>query len=141
MSGDGDDYEIGYGKPPKRTQFKKGQSGNKKGRPKDSNYFNTDLGEVLRAPVTVTENGKPKIVSTQMVILLKLKEKAMKGDARAMDLFVVLAQQLSEEKEGRSAERKLSADEEAILERFEADLVARAANGDAADPEDETDDT
>lgn len=30
------EYEIGYGKPPKEYQFKKGQSGNKKGRPKNS---------------------------------------------------------------------------------------------------------
>ncbi len=29
-----DDYEIGYGKPPKQTQFRKGQSGNPRGRPK-----------------------------------------------------------------------------------------------------------
>ena len=28
------DYEIGYGKPPKDTRFRKGQSGNPKGRPK-----------------------------------------------------------------------------------------------------------
>ena len=28
------DYEIGYGKPPKQTRFKPGQSGNPRGRPK-----------------------------------------------------------------------------------------------------------
>ena len=27
------DYEVGYGKPPKHTQFKRGQSGNPNGRP------------------------------------------------------------------------------------------------------------
>jgi hypothetical protein len=29
-----DDYEVGYKKPPKATQFKPGQSGNPAGRPK-----------------------------------------------------------------------------------------------------------
>lgn len=29
-----DGYEVGYGKPPRHSQFKKGQSGNRKGRPK-----------------------------------------------------------------------------------------------------------
>src|SRR5262245_4838454 len=31
-----DEYKVGYGKPPKDTQFRKGQSGNPKGRPKGS---------------------------------------------------------------------------------------------------------
>jgi hypothetical protein len=30
---DDDDYKVGYGRPPLRTRFKKGQSGNRKGRP------------------------------------------------------------------------------------------------------------
>ena len=29
-----DNYDVGYKKPPKNTQFKPGQSGNPKGRPK-----------------------------------------------------------------------------------------------------------
>jgi len=31
------DKKVGYKKPPKKTQFKKGKSGNPKGRPKKSN--------------------------------------------------------------------------------------------------------
>lgn len=29
-----DDYKVGHGRPPKETQFKKGQFGNPNGRPK-----------------------------------------------------------------------------------------------------------
>ena len=36
MSSDDEDYEVGYGKPPKDSRFKLGQSGNPNGRPKGS---------------------------------------------------------------------------------------------------------
>ena len=40
------DYTVGYGKPPTATRFKKGQSGNPKGRPKGSRNA---LGEAFVA--------------------------------------------------------------------------------------------
>ena len=44
-----DDYEVGYGKPPRHTWFKKGQSGNPRGRPCGSKNLKTLLSEALRA--------------------------------------------------------------------------------------------
>jgi len=37
------DYEVGYGQPPHHTRFKKGQSGNPRGRPCGSNNLKTLL--------------------------------------------------------------------------------------------------
>ena len=51
------DYEVGYGKPPRHTRFKKGQSGNPRGRPSGSKNLKTLLNEALNERVVVTEEG------------------------------------------------------------------------------------
>lgn len=65
------DYEVGKGKPPKSTQWKKGQSGNPKGRSKKQKAtFEEDVSAVLGEEVEVTEGGK-KVVTTKRRLLLK----------------------------------------------------------------------
>ncbi len=58
-----DEYAVGYGKPPKGSRFKKGRSGNPKGRPKTHRNFKTDFTTALKAPVRVTEDGKARTIS------------------------------------------------------------------------------
>lgn len=90
-------YEIGYGKPPKDTRFKKGQSGNPKGRPKGRRNLKNDVLATLAAPVKVSEQGRKKTVSTQLAVLLRLREKALTGDARALDQLLSLARSYNSE--------------------------------------------
>lgn len=61
-------YDIGYGKPPRRTRFQKGQSGNSRGRPRAANNFATIVGEALREPVVINENGRRKRATMAEVI-------------------------------------------------------------------------
>ena len=124
-----DDYEVGYGKPPKRTRFRKGQSGNPKGRPKGAKDFTKLLGKILRSEVKLSERGVYKTVSSQEAVLLRLLEKALKGEPRAMDRFVSLAREHSAENEVRSTERGLAANEEAILERYQESILRGRKTG------------
>jgi hypothetical protein len=55
-SGTGE-YEVGYRKPPKDTQFKPGQSGNPDGHKKHSKSVKTLLMEALNEHILVIEAG------------------------------------------------------------------------------------
>src|SRR4051812_35212014 len=66
------DYKVGYGKPPKGTQFKPGQSGNPKGRPKGSKAIPTLVHDELKARVAVTEGGLTKRMSKGEAIVKRL---------------------------------------------------------------------
>ncbi len=112
------DKNIGYGKPPKNSRFVKGRSGNPKGRPKGSKDFSSDLRDVLDAKVAVTENGAMRKVTSQKATLMRLREQALKGDARAMKQLLDLAKEQAVEEWSRKAERGLTAPEGDILERF-----------------------
>jgi hypothetical protein len=68
-----DDYETGFGKPPKKTRFRKGQSGNPKGRPKGARNFKSDVLDALSQPISVTENGKRKAITSQKALILRLR--------------------------------------------------------------------
>ena len=51
-------YEVGYGKPPRSGQFRKGQSGNPKGRPKGARGVKSLLDDALSKEITVSEGAR-----------------------------------------------------------------------------------
>ena len=114
------------------TRFKPGQSGNPKGRPKGTRNFANDLEDVLEKKVRIMEDGRSNSVSSQMAALMRLREKALKGDGRALDRIIAMASEHSAEKEARSADRQLSADENAILERYQESILRGARLDDAS---------
>jgi hypothetical protein len=130
------EYEVGYGKPPTHTQFKPGQCGNPKGRPKGARNFKTDVRETLAAPVRVTRDGKQKNVSTQEAMLLRLREQALSGNPRALDRLMSLAQAFNNE--DFAAGSDLTADDADLLEIFKlrilSGVVAELDPSDGAKP-------
>jgi hypothetical protein len=70
----------GDARPLIKHQWKKGQSGNPKGRPKKL----PDLKEVLISVLAETKEGKMAIEA----ILMAMRSKALKGDVRAAELLL-----------------------------------------------------
>ena len=83
---------VGYGAPPEATRFKKGVSGNPKGRPKGSLNVATAFTKTLRERVVINEHGQRKTVTKLEAALKQLVNKAASGDLRALAQLVVLAQ-------------------------------------------------
>lgn len=119
-----DDYEVGYRKTPKHTRFKPGQSGNPRGRPKGSKNFSSDLIDVLKMPVQIAENGRKRKISSQRATLLRLREKALSGDARALEKLLEYAQSYNDQEESFEQMAR-SASDESILDNLEARVRRR----------------
>jgi hypothetical protein len=85
VSAPDDAYEVGYGRPPKGTRWKKGQSGNasaKKRRPAAVATVEI-IDRLFVKPVEIVENGVARKVSTLEAILMRLWAAEMSGSKRA----------------------------------------------------------
>lgn len=84
------DNNVGYGRPPKETQFKPGQSGNPKGRPKGRKSIQTTFREALEQKVAVTMNGKTRLLSKLELIFHRLTTDAARGETHALKMVLAL---------------------------------------------------
>jgi Family of unknown function (DUF5681) len=118
---------VGYGKPPKATQFKPGQSGNPKGRPKGVSNFSTDVLNALHTPVRVEKAGRVRHETSQMAMLMVLREKALKGDPKALQQYLNLAVQFNTA-EPVALSQKLAPKDEEILAAYVRGLDRESGN-------------
>src|SRR5579872_3305757 len=82
------DYEVGFGRPPARTQFRKGVSGNPKGRPKGARNVSSVLAKLCGDKVSVTINGKARSMTALEALLMRLRASALSGDLKANREFL-----------------------------------------------------
>jgi hypothetical protein len=85
---EGSDYEVGYGKPPRHTRFKKGHSGNPNGRPNGGKNAATLLNEALHEEVVVNENGRRRKLTKLEAAMKQLANRAAAGDHRSLQLLL-----------------------------------------------------
>jgi hypothetical protein len=86
-------YEVGYGRPPKATQFQPGRSGNPKGRPKQHRNIATELQDALSERIRVAENGKSRSMTKSRALVVTTLNRSLKGDSRAMASLLTLMRQ------------------------------------------------
>lgn len=86
-------YEVGRGRPPKQSQWKKGQSGNPNGRPKKKPAEEIDINKVLNTTVIVKKDGKKSSVTPFEATVRLLAKGAMEGDAVAIRKFIQLCEE------------------------------------------------
>ena len=126
-------YAVGYGKPPARSRFKRGKSGNPNGRPKGTLNFATTLLRTLREIVVINENGRRREITKLEAAVKQLVNKAASGDLRALTQLIGIT--LSAEQ--RAAEKRVpnevlnELDEKVmlkILKRYEEDAKKEGGN-------------
>jgi hypothetical protein len=85
MSEDKRDFEVGRGKPPVHTRFKKGQSGNPRGpRPKNLPAL---LVDALNEKVVVTIDGERQEITKREAIVTQLVNESTRANLRATKML------------------------------------------------------
>ena len=108
------DYDVGYGKPPVATWFRKGRSGNPRGRPKGARGVRTLINEITGQEITVSEGGQSSRISKREALILSLVARALKGDMRAAAKTLRLMEANDEEIQHQQGGLKVH-----VIDRFE----------------------
>jgi hypothetical protein len=87
--------EVGYKRPPVKSQFRKGQSGNPRGRRKGQRNLAPVLREVLGQTVRVKRGAKTQRMSKGDALIQMLLSMAHGGDARAIKAVLQLTEKIA----------------------------------------------
>jgi ISXO2-like transposase domain/Family of unknown function (DUF5681) len=97
------EYAANYRKPPVHTRFKKGQSGNPRGRP--AKNLAALLAAALNEKVTVTENGKRRQVTKREAVIAQLVNKSASAELRAPKMLIDMLRDIEKRAEPAMAEK------------------------------------
>jgi hypothetical protein len=109
---------VGYGRPPKATQFKRGKSGNPKGRPKGARTVGAILQDVIAQKIAVTENGKTRRVPAVEGLFRRVLSDALRGDLGAVKLLMSFADRYADSPETKIKLSDMMAEDRQILEQY-----------------------
>ena len=135
------DYEVGYGKPPKDSQFKKGESGNPRGRMKNTRNLKTDLTKILEKRISVRDGERKFKVSGQEGMLMSLMSKCLKGDTKAINTLINLVVRISGlEGSAPNVAERLTPEEQVMIAEFDDRLRNLLQGGEPANDSEKSED-
>ena len=141
QSNDPEGYKIGYGRPPKTSQFKPGQSGNQRGRPKGSRSFGQILREVMGGKVSITENGRTRRGLAVEGIVARLRNDALRGEKLSVRDALTLCERYLDFGHGAARLEDLLQEDQEILKRCAAEMQASSNAKGLEQPRDTLDPT
>jgi len=117
---DGPTLAVGYGRPPVHTRFKKGQSGNPKGRRKGQRNIHTVVDEALRQRITIREGDRIRSLTKLDGVIVTMVNGALKGDAKALASLITILRALGMTGEPPAAtnHESFTADDESLIADF-----------------------
>ena len=125
-----DGFAVGYKKPPQHSRFQPGRSGNPRGKQKGVRNLGSDVKRTLEVPVRLNDQGRARRVSTQEAALLRLREKALNGDARSIVQILELAKIFNNSTAVESVgDVALAAEDQAILDAYAEEVRSRPPSG------------
>ena len=133
-------YDVGYCRPPKKSQFRPGQSGNPTGRRKASPTIGARLRELVHSKVTVTEQGRTRRISRLDVMLRQLGNDAMRGDKRAFKLLMEFFDRYDVAVEGTVGSEEMASEDLQILSDYLGKAGSSNSDADSGVTEGEDDD-
>ena len=134
-----ENYEVGYGRPPKHTRFRKGQSGNPRGRPKGRRNLASDLADELNERIVVREGERRRTVTKQRGILKTLVAQGLRGNTKSAELVLRFVDRMLIDETDETTGAELDARDVAILERYAARSGAITDDGPSGDNRDTSD--
>jgi hypothetical protein len=88
--------EVGYGKPPKATRFRKGRSGNPKGRQSGDENLLSVFKRMATKRIKIKEGDKSRTITMADAIILQNYKAALQRDQIAMSNIIRLAEESGE---------------------------------------------